>query len=108
MPPRFRDSIHRLPFTCLAIAAVLSSPLAVAQSPTEPRHYDRHRRLAAASPFKEVPWQLVGPTNVSGRITDVAVARRPGQTRVLYVGLPTGYWPGFYDFGNWVVVLLRG
>ena len=29
-------------------------------------------------------------------------------TRVLYVGLPTGYWPGFYDFGNWVVVLLRG
>jgi hypothetical protein len=29
-------------------------------------------------------------------------------TRVLYVGLPTGYWPGFYDFGNWVVILLRG
>lgn len=28
-------------------------------------------------------------------------------TRVLYVGLPIGYWPGFYDFGNWVVVLLR-
>ena len=28
-------------------------------------------------------------------------------TRVLYVGLPTGYWPGFYDFGNWFVVLLR-
>ncbi len=28
-------------------------------------------------------------------------------TRILYVGLPTGYWPGFYDFGNWVVVLLR-
>ena len=25
-------------------------------------------------------------------------------TRLLYVGLPTGYWPGFYDFGNWVVV----
>jgi len=29
-------------------------------------------------------------------------------TRVLYVGLPTGYWPGFYDFGNWAVVLIRG
>jgi hypothetical protein len=29
-------------------------------------------------------------------------------TRLLYVGLPTGYWPGFYDFGNWFVVVLRG
>jgi len=28
-------------------------------------------------------------------------------TRVLYVGLPTGYWPGFYDFGNWFVAILR-
>ncbi len=29
-------------------------------------------------------------------------------TRLLYVGLPTGYWPGFYDLGNWFVVVLRG
>jgi len=29
-------------------------------------------------------------------------------TRLLYVGLPIGYWPGFYDLGNWFVVLLRG
>ncbi len=28
-------------------------------------------------------------------------------TRFAYVGLPTGYWKGFYDFGNWLVVLLR-
>lgn len=29
-------------------------------------------------------------------------------TRFAYIGLPTGYWPGFYDFGNWFVVFLRG
>jgi len=29
-------------------------------------------------------------------------------TRILYVGLPIGYWQGFYDFGNWVVNSLRG
>ncbi len=29
-------------------------------------------------------------------------------TRFAYVGLPVGYWPGFYDFGNWFVVLVRG
>jgi len=28
-------------------------------------------------------------------------------TSVLPISLPIGYWPGFYDFGNWVVVLLR-
>lgn len=28
-------------------------------------------------------------------------------TRFAYVGLPVGYWPGFYDFGNWLVVFLR-
>ena len=28
-------------------------------------------------------------------------------TRYLYMSLPVGYWPGFYDFSNWLVVLLR-
>ena len=28
-------------------------------------------------------------------------------TRFLYVGLPVGYWPGFYDFSNWLIVLIR-
>ncbi len=29
-------------------------------------------------------------------------------TRFAYVGLPVGYWRGFYDFGNWFVVFIRG
>ena len=28
-------------------------------------------------------------------------------TRYLYMSLPVGYWPGFYDFSNWLVVFLR-
>lgn len=28
-------------------------------------------------------------------------------TRFLYVGLPVGYWPGFYDFSNWLIVFIR-
>ncbi len=28
-------------------------------------------------------------------------------TRILYVGLPVGYWPGFYDFSNWLITLIR-
>lgn len=28
-------------------------------------------------------------------------------SRLLYIPLPTGNWPGFYDFSNWLLVLLR-
>jgi len=28
-------------------------------------------------------------------------------TRLLFVSLPVGYWPGFYDFSNWLIVLIR-
>jgi hypothetical protein len=28
-------------------------------------------------------------------------------TKILYIGLPIGYWPGFYDFGNWFVNTVR-
>jgi hypothetical protein len=28
-------------------------------------------------------------------------------TRILYVGLPVGYWPGFYDFSNWLITVIR-
>jgi hypothetical protein len=28
-------------------------------------------------------------------------------TRLFYVALPTGSWPGFYDFSNWLIVLIR-
>ena len=47
------------------------------------------------------PSRLIGvPLLIYGVITIIF-------TRFFYVGLPTGYWPGFYDFGNWFVVLLR-
>lgn len=28
-------------------------------------------------------------------------------TKLFYVALPTGTWPGFYDFSNWFIVLIR-
>lgn len=28
-------------------------------------------------------------------------------SKLLYIPLPTGNWPGFYDFSNWLLVLLR-
>ena len=28
-------------------------------------------------------------------------------SKLLYIPLPTGTWPGFYDFSNWLLVFLR-
>ena len=49
---------------------------------------------------RRIKWLIIVPLAIYGVLTIVF-------TRYLYVGLPTGYWPGFYDFSNWLVVLVR-
>ncbi len=51
--------------------------------------YDTHKSMAAASPYKLIPWQSIGPSNHTGRMTSVAVADVQGQ-RHIYVGAATG------------------
>ncbi len=86
--PRFVSRSARALATAAGLAA--ASLALSAQSPVQPREYDQHRQMAASSPFKDIGWQFIGPTNVSGRVTDVAVAKRPGQTRAIYVGTASG------------------
>jgi len=47
-----------------------------------------------------IKWLIIVPIGIHVVLTFIF-------TRLLYVGLPVGYWPGFYDFGNWLVVLIR-
>jgi hypothetical protein len=47
-----------------------------------------------------IKWLIIVPLAIYVVITFIF-------TRLLYVGLPVGYWPGFYDLGNWIVVLIR-
>ncbi|MFT5290795.1 MAG: photosystem II stability/assembly factor-like uncharacterized protein, partial [Planctomycetota bacterium] len=64
--------------------------------------FEQHRAMLAASPFKEVPWQFVGPTNLSGRVTDVAVATPRGETYVIYAATATGgLWKTENDGTSW-------
>ena len=54
--------------------------------------YETYQTMRQASPFRSNTWMYVGPTNVSGRATDIAVADRAGQRRI-YVGYATsGLW----------------
>jgi photosystem II stability/assembly factor-like uncharacterized protein len=54
--------------------------------------YGTYRAMAESSPYRGIPWQYLGPTNISGRATDVAVADR-GPARRVFVGYATsGVW----------------
>ena len=51
--------------------------------------YDTYRAMASSSPYSSIPWQYLGPTNISGRATDIAVADTRSGRRI-YAGYATG------------------
>ena len=63
----------------------------VAQAPGGGDHaahlkaWDTHEAMTASSPYRSMNWSYIGPTNISGRFADVAVAER-GSSRRLYAG----------------------
>jgi photosystem II stability/assembly factor-like uncharacterized protein len=46
--------------------------------------------MKAASPFKDLKWQYIGPTNISGRCTDVEAVSPRGRNYIIWVGSATG------------------
>jgi photosystem II stability/assembly factor-like uncharacterized protein len=74
-------------------AAALALPLAPLGAQTGPpgdhaahlKAWDVHESMTQASPYRAMNWTFIGPTNISGRIADVAVADR-GSSRRLYAG----------------------
>ncbi len=52
--------------------------------------WDQFVAMRTASPFKDQKWQFIGPTNISGRVVDIAVANRKGKTRIIYVASASG------------------
>ena len=87
-------------FSCVASLSVVlpalraQVPAAAARSDAEylRKAYDTYRSMADGSPYKDVPWQYLGPTNISGRATDIAVADR-GASRTIFAAYATsGVW----------------
>ena len=48
------------------------------------------QEMKKKSPFKDLKWQYVGPTNVGGRCTDVAVVAPKGKNYTMYVASASG------------------
>jgi photosystem II stability/assembly factor-like uncharacterized protein len=64
--------------------------------------YDQHVAMKDRSLFKNVPWQFLGPTNISGRMTDVAVVAPKGKHYTIYVaGASGGVWKTTNEGTTW-------
>ena len=72
-----------MPVTLVALpaAALLLGLSAIgAQAPSAGDHaahlkaWDTHKAMTQSSPYRTMNWSYLGPTNISGRMTDVAVA----------------------------------
>src|SRR5512139_4182474 len=104
-----RTRIWQFVLAVTAVSAVASLGLR-AQAPATAdaeylrKAYDTYRTMLQASPYKAVPWQYLGPTNISGRATDIAVADRSTGRRI-YVGYATsGIWKTDDNGATWQAV----
>jgi photosystem II stability/assembly factor-like uncharacterized protein len=50
----------------------------------------KQTEMKGSSPFKDLKWQYVGPTNISGRCTDVEAVSPRGENYIIWVGSATG------------------
>ena len=86
---------------CFLISILIAAPLQAkkAKKParvqsTDPGlrldGYEKHLEMAESSPYKDLKWSFIGPTNVSGRCTDVAVVAPKGKNYTIYVATASG------------------
>jgi photosystem II stability/assembly factor-like uncharacterized protein len=100
---RLRRSPARKTVFLIAAALVALSALALAQAKaakpkvlqsTNPelrlKGFQEYKAMQAASKFKDLKWQFIGPTNISGRVTDVAVVAPKGRNYSIYVASASG------------------
>jgi photosystem II stability/assembly factor-like uncharacterized protein len=52
--------------------------------------FEDYKAMQQASKFKDLKWQFIGPTNISGRVTDVAVVAPKGKSYTIYVATASG------------------
>jgi photosystem II stability/assembly factor-like uncharacterized protein len=98
------------------VSLAAQSPTATAQAPvisTDPavriKGFARDEAMAAASPFKELKWQWIGPKNVSGRSTGIAVISPRGKSYVIYVATASGgLWKTDNEATTWKPVFEQG
>lgn len=71
--------------------------------------YQKHVQMQAETPYKDMRWQFLGPTNISGRVTDVAVTTPRSNTYTIYVATASGgVWKTENEGTTWKPIFEHG
>ncbi len=86
----------------LSVQAIGFAQKGMTDGATRIKWFARHEAMKEQSLFKNLPWQFAGPTNVSGRMTDVAVKAPKGENYTIYVaGASGGVWRTTNEGTTW-------
>ncbi len=88
----------------LGALALRAQTLARADAEFVRRAYDTYASMRQSSPHRTASWMYLGPTNVSGRATDIAVADRPGTRRIYAAYATSGVWKTDDNGATWQAV----
>jgi photosystem II stability/assembly factor-like uncharacterized protein len=70
--------------------------------------YAAHLEMEKTSPFNTLKWSPIGPVNVSGRCTDIAVVQPKGDSYTIYVATASGgVWKTVNEGTTWEPVFER-
>jgi photosystem II stability/assembly factor-like uncharacterized protein len=65
----------------------------------------KQQALQNQSEYKDLHWQYVGPTNISGRVTDIEAVRQPGKSLTIWVAAASGgVWKSINEGTTWMPV----
>jgi hypothetical protein len=71
--------------------------------------YAKHVEMTESSIFKDLRWQFLGPTNISGRVTDIAATTPRGRTWSIYAATASGgVWKTENEGTTWKPVFEHG
>jgi len=108
---------RRFGFTLCETLLLLALPIAVnaqkqiTNSDPELRlkGYQQQQEMKKNSPYKDMKWQFLGPVNVSGRCTDVAVVAPKGQNYTIYAATASaGLWRTVNEGTTWEPIFENG
>jgi len=86
------------------VSQTVKKPVRIQNTPPDVRlkGFQQHQEMKASSPFKQLKWQFLGPINVSGRCTDVAVITPKGKNYTIYVATASGgVWKTVNEGTTW-------
>lgn len=71
--------------------------------------YQNHLEMQKDSKFKDFKWQFLGPTNISGRVTDIAVTTPRNERYSIYAATASGgVWKTENEGTTWKPVFEHG